>query len=221
MPLILKKEENNIFISVWKITESLDELTVLYPNIKCNILKTEKRKKEFICSRVLLNLYSKNLKISYSKFGNPILNNNQFISISHCSNLVCIAISKEKIGIDLEEISENGPLNILKSETYRNVDIPLLIGAKLGFLRLQAGPVAHFYLDSTSDLFSFSGYKHNFKSATYGGQIGLGVDVWKFRLDILYETNLSKFGEHIEIDGEQFAFDDEAGRVILTLGARF
>ncbi len=78
----------------------------MYPNIKCNILKTEKRKKEFICSRVLLNLYSKNLKISYSKFGNPILNNNQFISISHCSNLVCIAISKEKIGIDLEEISE-------------------------------------------------------------------------------------------------------------------
>ena len=106
MPLLLKKEENNIFISVWKITESLDELTVLYPNIKSNILKTEKRKKEFICSRVLLNLYSKNLKISYSKFGNPILNNNQFISISHCSNLVCIAISKENIGIDLEEISD-------------------------------------------------------------------------------------------------------------------
>jgi phosphopantetheinyl transferase len=106
MPLILKKEENNIFISVWKITESLDELTVLYPNIKSYILKTEKRKKEFICSRVLLNLYSKNLKISYSKFGNPVLNNNQFISISHCSNLVCIAISKENIGIDLEEISD-------------------------------------------------------------------------------------------------------------------
>jgi phosphopantetheinyl transferase len=106
MPLLLKKEENNIFISVWKITESLDELTVLYPNIKSYILKTEKREKEFICSRILLNLYSKKLKISYSKFGNPVLNNNQFISISHCSNLVCIAISKENIGIDLEEISE-------------------------------------------------------------------------------------------------------------------
>lgn len=132
-----------------------------------------------------------------------------------------VLLNSNTVNFNLEEISENGPLNTLKSETYRNVDIPLLIGAKLGFLRLQAGPVAHFYLNSTSDLFSFSGYKHNFKSATYGGQIGLGVDVWKFRLDILYETNLSKFGEHIEIDGEQFAFDDEAGRVILTLGARF
>ena len=132
-----------------------------------------------------------------------------------------VLLNSNTVNFNLEEISENGPLNTLKSETYRNVDIPLLIGAKLGFLKLQAGPVAHFYLNSTSDLFSFSGYKHNFKSATYGGQIGLGVDVWKFQLDILYETNLSKFGEHIEIDGEQFAFGDEAGRVILTIGAKF
>ena len=132
-----------------------------------------------------------------------------------------VLFNSNTINFDLEELSENGPLNTLKSETYRNVDIPLLVGTKFGFLRLQAGPVAHFYLDSTSDLFSFSGYKHNFKSATYGGQIGLGVDIWKFRLDMLYETNLSKFGEHIEIDGEQFAFDDGADRVMVTLGVRF
>jgi len=88
-------------------------------------------------------------------------------------------------------------------------------------LRLQAGPVAHFYLDSTSDLFSINGYKHNFKEATYGGQIGIGLDIWRFRFDALYETNFSKFGEHIEIDGEQFAFDDGADRVVLTMGVRF
>lgn len=132
-----------------------------------------------------------------------------------------VLFNSNTVNFDLEELSENGPLNTLKSETYRNVDIPLLVGTKLGFLRLQAGPVAHFYLDSTSDLFSFNGYKHNFKSATYGGQIGLGVDVWRFRLDMLYETNLSKFGEHIEIDGELFAFDDGADRVMVTLGVRF
>lgn len=132
-----------------------------------------------------------------------------------------VLFNSNTVNFDLTELSENGPLNKLQSETYRNVDIPLLIGTKLGFLRLQAGPVAHFYLDSTSDLFSFSGYQHNFKSATYGGQIGLGLDIWRFRLDMLYETNLSKFGEHIQIDGEQFAFDDGADRVVMTLGVRF
>ncbi len=132
-----------------------------------------------------------------------------------------VLFNSNTVNFNLEELSEDGPLSTLKSETYRNVDIPLLVGTKLGFLRLQAGPVAHFYLDSTSDLFSISGYKHNFKSATYGGQIGLGVDFWKFRFDLLYETNLSKFGEHIEIDGEQFAFDDGADRIVLTLGVCF
>ena len=132
-----------------------------------------------------------------------------------------VLFNSNTVNFDLEELSENGPLNTLQSETYRNVDIPLLIGTKLGFLRLQAGPVAHFYLDSTSDLFSFSGYKHNFESATYGGQIGLGLDVWRFRVDMLYETNLSNFGEHIEIDGQQFAFDDGADRVVMSLGVRF
>ena len=132
-----------------------------------------------------------------------------------------VLFNSNTVNFALEELSEDGPLNALKSETYRNIDIPLLIGAKLGFLRLQAGPVAHFYLDSTSELYSISGYKHNFKSATYSGQIGLGLDVWRFRLDMLYETNLSNFGEHIEIDGEQFAFDDRVDRLVMTLGVRF
>lgn len=132
-----------------------------------------------------------------------------------------VLFNSNTVNFNLEELSEDGPLNTLKSETYRNVDIPLLVGTKLGFVRLQAGPVAHFYLDSTSDLFSISGYKHNFEKATYGGQIGLGLDIWRFRLDALYETNLSNFGEHIEVDGQQFAFDDGADRVVLTLGVRF
>lgn len=132
-----------------------------------------------------------------------------------------VMFNSNTVNFSLEELSEDGPFNSLKSETYRNVDIPLLVGTKLGFFRLQAGPVAHFYLDNTSDLFTINGYKQNFESATYGGQFGIGIDFWRIRLDALYETNLSKFGEHIEIDGEQFAFDDGADRVVLTLGVRF
>jgi len=132
-----------------------------------------------------------------------------------------VLFNSTTVNFNLEEFSEDGPISTLRSETYRNVDIPLLVGTKLGFLRLQAGPVAHFYLDSASDLFSISGYKHNLKNATYGVQIGAGVDIWRFRFDALYETNFSKFGEHIEVNGEQHSFDDGADRVVLTLGVRF
>ncbi len=106
MPLVLKKEENNVLIYIWKIEKSLEELVQLYPNVKFPKFKSEKRNLESICSRILLYLHSKNLKISYSENGSPLLNNHQSISISHSGNLVCIAISDSTIGVDIEEISK-------------------------------------------------------------------------------------------------------------------
>ena len=106
MPLLLKKEEKNISIYIWKIQESLEELVQLYPNIKFPEFKSAKRNLETLCSRILLYNHSKSLKISYSVRGSPLLNNHQYISISHSRNLVCIAISNNNIGIDIEEISD-------------------------------------------------------------------------------------------------------------------
>ena len=106
MPLLLKKKENNNIILVWKISEPLDKLISLTSNTDCSHLKSDKRKKEFLTIRILLNYYNKNLKISYSKNGSPNLNNNQCISVSHSGDLVCIIISDKKIGIDIEQISD-------------------------------------------------------------------------------------------------------------------
>lgn len=132
-----------------------------------------------------------------------------------------ILFNSNTVNYDLGQLSEDGPFSTLKSETYRNVDIPLLLGTKLGVFRIQGGGVAHFYLDSTSDLFAINGYEQNFKEATYGIQFGAGVDIWRLRFDMLYETNLNPFGDHIMVNGEEFAFDDGADRVVMTLGIRF
>jgi len=106
MPLLLKKEENNNTILVWEISEPLENLISLTYNTDCSHLKSDKRKKEFLACRILLNHFDKNLKISYSKNGSPNLNNHQYISISHSGDLVCIIISEKKIGIDVEQISD-------------------------------------------------------------------------------------------------------------------
>ena len=106
MPLILNKQDNNIHILVWKSTERLEELILLSPNVDTNHLKSEKRKIEFICSRILLNIFDKTESISYSENGNPQLKGSNFISISHSGEIVCIAISDNKIGIDTEKISD-------------------------------------------------------------------------------------------------------------------
>ena len=54
----------------------------------------------------MLSYFNKDLKISYSENGSPELNNHQYISISHSGHLVCIIISNQKIGIDIEKISD-------------------------------------------------------------------------------------------------------------------
>ena len=106
MPLLLKKEENNSIILIWRISESLEDLIKLSNKTDSSHLKNKKRKKEFLACRILLSCFNKNLRISYSKNGSPSLNNHQHISISHSGDLVCIIIAEKEIGIDIQRISE-------------------------------------------------------------------------------------------------------------------
>ena len=106
MPLLQKTEENNCQIAIWEICESLKELALLSNNIDISKFKQEKRKKEVLSSKLLLNEIFPNTEISYNKYGAPEIQNNYFISISHSSNLIGIITSKKKVGIDLQKISE-------------------------------------------------------------------------------------------------------------------
>ena len=132
-----------------------------------------------------------------------------------------VIFNSSSVNYMVEDYSEGGVLTTLKNESYRHVDIPVLIGYKFSKLRLQGGPVAHFYLDSTSELFQISGYEQNFSDAKYGYQIGGGIDFWRLRVDCLYEGNLNKFGDHINIGGQEFNFGDSASRVIVNVGLAF
>ena len=106
MGIIKKIEENNCIISLWEINETLDALMQLSANRKIPDFINEKRKKEHLTSRLLLNKISPNTTISYNEFGAPILDNNLHISISHSKNFVAIIISEQQVGMDIEAISE-------------------------------------------------------------------------------------------------------------------
>jgi phosphopantetheinyl transferase len=106
MGILKKIEENNCIISLWEINETLDALMQLSANRKIPDFINEKRKKEHLTSRLLLNKISPNTTISYNEFGAPILDNNLHISISHSKNFVAIIISEQQVGMDIEAISE-------------------------------------------------------------------------------------------------------------------
>lgn len=106
-------------------------------------------------------------------------------------------------------------------ETYKNIDIPLMFGIKKSALRINAGPVGHLHLNSSSELFEINGYSQNFKKLQWGWQAGFGLDIWKFTIDVRYEGNFNRFGNHITFFGHQYAFSDTPTRLIGSLGLQF
>ena len=132
-----------------------------------------------------------------------------------------LIFNSNKINYRLEEYSERGIFEKVLSERYFNMTLPVVAGIKLGLFRFYGGPVANIHIAKTSDLWDIGGYTDKIKTATYGYQAGMGINVWKLRLDLGYEGNLSNFGDHITIDGNRYQFHDKASRVMLTMGYKF
>ncbi len=102
---------------------------------------------------------------------------------------------------------------------FKKLDFPVMVGYKFGPARLQFGPVASFIISSKTDLFDTAGYEEKYKSATFGYQAGVGIDILKkVTFDFRYEGNLSKLGDGMTISGEDFNFDSRPNQLIFSLG---
>jgi hypothetical protein len=115
------------------------------------------------------------------------------------------------------KIGESSVGEVIKNEKYQYLDFPLLVGAKLGPVRLQAGPVGHYFLNSKSELTDFDGYEARFKQMTWGWQGGLNVGFKRISLDFRYEGNFTKQGDHITFFGDQYNFSSTPARFIVGL----
>lgn len=106
-----------------------------------------------------------------------------------------------------------------RSEKYQHLDIPLLLGFQFGALRLQAGPEAHVYLNSTA--FETEGYEQQFENLTFGWQAGAGIQLWSLLLDARYEGNFNDFGDHLTFFNESYTFGSPPNRLLLSLSVMF
>jgi hypothetical protein len=121
----------------------------------------------------------------------------------------------------VEEFDEGGLITLFKNERFNSLDIPVMAGFKFLLFRVYGGPVAHLHINSSSEVFDIPGYEQRFKEATYGWQAGIGLDIFNVRLDLNYEGNLSKFGDHITFDGQPYSFSDSPSRLIASVGVKF
>ena len=124
-------------------------------------------------------------------------------------------------GGTLEQVVDNGATTALDVK-FNRIDVPLLVGVKLGPIRINAGPVGSYVLSETTDLTEIQpDYTLFTNSMTWGFQAGLGIDVSKLSIDARYEGSLSQLGETLSIGGSEFALDARPSQWIISLGYWF
>jgi hypothetical protein len=112
---------------------------------------------------------------------------------------------------------------VLKSQKFNRLNIPVLVGLKLGPLRLNAGPAASIQIGSPDALISDPNFENMYKGAVFGYQAGVGIDLLKkLTFDVRYAGSLGeKFGDNVTIGGQNFKLDYGQKSFLLSLGLMF
>ena len=131
-------------------------------------------------------------------------------------------ITFNSMNADYRLDSEDGSvMTEVFEETYNDVNIPVLGSWKLAFLRLNAGPVGHFTVNSKSDLLDADGRERSFDDFTLGYALGVAADIGPLTLDVRYDGNFAKYGNEFSVLGETFEVDQAPRRWVASVGYRF
>jgi hypothetical protein len=124
---------------------------------------------------------------------------------------------------DEYEVTELDNPTVIVKQQFNLLDLPILLGLKLGPLRLNAGPSARLLINSPKDLIDHTDFKAMYNSLTFGYQAGLGLDILKrITFDLRYEGSLQKYQTQIEnVAGDRFKLDDRPNAFLLSVGLMF
>jgi len=125
----------------------------------------------------------------------------------------------------VNQLNANGSLTLLPvvKQNFNKLDFPVMLGLKLGPLRVNAGPVGSLLINSPKALISNPDYKNNYSRITIGYQAGLGFDLFNIlTFDLRYEGNLKKYQNQIQnLTGTKFNLDDRTNAFVFSLGLMF
>lgn len=109
------------------------------------------------------------------------------------------------------------------NQKFNRLEIPVLLGLKLGPLRLNAGPSATVPIGSPKALVNDPNFGNLYRGTTFGYQAGIGIDILNtVTLDARYGGSLAKkFGDSVSIGSQNFNLDDRQPSIILSLGIMF
>lgn len=139
-----------------------------------------------------------------------------------------VLFTQTKGEVVINDLTTSNAVSSIAKQKFNKFDIPVMVGWKFGPARVGLGPVASFVVGESDglkdkiDALTTEAVKNDFKGATFGYQIGVGLDILKFAtIDLKYEGNLSKLGNGLNIGGEDFKFDQRNPQFIASIGIFF
>ena len=119
--------------------------------------------------------------------------------------------------------NQSAPVSFVVKQTFNKLDIPVMLGLKLGPIRLNAGPAASLLINSPKDLISDPDYKGRYSRMTFGYQAGLGFDLLSIlTFDLRYEGSLKKYQNQIQnLAGTKYNLDDRPNAFLFSVGLMF
>jgi hypothetical protein len=118
--------------------------------------------------------------------------------------------------------TNSGIVDVKGKIKFTTLDLPLLIGTKIGTnklnLRFMAGPIMSFILDENNTL--GTAYNSvtdfgNYKKQTLGFQAGSGIDLGNLTFDVRYEAGLSNISQSEKYSQQQNLFHLSLGFKLL------
>jgi hypothetical protein len=123
---------------------------------------------------------------------------------------------------DFHVTEDTNPTELVK-QTFNRLEVPVLVGFKLGPIRINAGPAASVQIGSPKALIDDPNFQDLYRGATFGYQAGIGFDLFKkLTFDARYDGSLAKkFGDAVSIGGQTFNLDSRQPSFILSVGLMF
>lgn len=122
---------------------------------------------------------------------------------------------------DEYKITQGVEAEVVKQQ-FNRLDLPVMLGAKFGPVRLNAGPAARLLINSPKDLIDDADFKAMYNDLTFGYQAGIGFDIFKkLVVDLRYEGSLQKYQTKIDAGGEKVSLDDRPNAFLLSVGIMF
>ncbi|NJN77688.1 MAG: PorT family protein [Saprospiraceae bacterium] len=132
-----------------------------------------------------------------------------------------VLFTSESYNYTKEDLNGSGIQEAL-TDRFNSLDIPIMVGFKMGPFRLQGGPIGSLLISNNNQLETLSEtYNRKLSNLTWGYQAGAGVDIGSVNVDLKYEGSLSAIADSYEIYGNEYQFDARENRWVLTIGLKF